>query len=115
MASLVDAVPQQVNGLADPSSQSPPSPQPQSQQPQSDSSQSAANAPAIKRKRETSDDGSADLDDGDANHEAKPVANGDNPVRDEATLIRNYFEVIQRYATASTISSLNHALPMPAR
>lgn len=99
MASLVDAVPQQVNGLAEPSPQSPPSPQSQSQQPQSDSSQSAVSAPA-KRKRESSDDGSAELNDDAADHEAKPVVNGDHPVRNEATLIRNYFDVIQRYATA---------------
>ncbi|KUI61701.1 hypothetical protein VP1G_08857 [Cytospora mali] len=100
MASLVDAVPQ-VNGLAEPSPTSPPSPQSQSQA-QSESSQSA-NAPA-KRKRESSDDGSAELNDAAADDdEAKPVINGDQPVRDEATLIRNYFEVIQRYDTTPSV------------
>lgn len=115
MASLVDAVPQQVNGLAESSPQSPPSPpsQSQSQQPPSDSSQSAVNAPA-KRKRETSDDGSAELnDDNDADHESKPkVVNGDQPVRNEATLIRNYFDVIQRYDTTPSI--LKRPLPEPS-
>lgn len=116
MASPADAVAvPQLNGLADPEPQS---------QPQSDHSQPAD--PSAKRKRETSDDGSAepsingngnantthdpdhdhdnavhasDHDDDDAK-ESKPIVNGDQPLRDESSLIRDYFRVLQRYATA---------------
>lgn len=47
--------------------------------------------PTTKRKRESTDD---DLSMGD---DAKPIINGDQPLRDEKTLIRNYFDVLQRY------------------
>lgn len=85
MASPADAI-AQVNGLADP-----PSPPSQSQ---SDPSQPAG--PTAKRKRESSDDGSQDLDQPD---EVKPAINDGQLLRDEKTLIRHYYDVLRRYAT----------------
>ncbi|KAJ0117245.1 hypothetical protein J7T55_003655 [Diaporthe amygdali] len=125
MASPADAVAvPQLNGLADPDPQS---------QPQSDPSQSAD--PSAKRKREASDDGSAELTsiNGNANadthdnddhadqasdHEdddakqAKPIVNGERPLRDESTLIRDYFSVLQRHDTTPSI--LKRPLPEPS-
>lgn len=126
MASPADAVAvPQLNGLADPS---PPS----QSQPQSDPSQAADLS--AKRKREASDDGSAELsingngngsthdhghdqdqdqdhadlaadhEDGEAK-EVKPIVNGDHPPRDESSLIRDYFRVLQRYAPTPAIMS----------
>ncbi|KAL1873896.1 hypothetical protein Daus18300_003768 [Diaporthe australafricana] len=131
MASPADAVAvPQLNGLADPS---PPS----QSQPQSDPSQAAD--PTAKRKREASDDGSAELsingngngngsthdhghdqdhadhaadhEDGEAK-EAKPTVNGDHPPRDESSLIRDYFRVLQRHDTTPSI--LKRPLPEPS-
>lgn len=88
------------NGLADvvadayasPNSPSPSQSQSQSQpqpppQPQPDLS--TISEPTAKRKRETSDDAIDDTD-------AKPVINGDQPLRDEKSLIHHYFDVLQR-------------------
>lgn len=51
--------------------------------------------PTTKRKREPTDDGLSMDDD------AKPIINGGQPLRDEKTLIRNYFDVLQRYGQLS--------------
>ncbi|KAI3401138.1 hypothetical protein diail_284 [Diaporthe ilicicola] len=131
MASPADAVAvPQLNGgpAADP--------EPESQsQPQSDPSHAAD--PSAKRKREASDDGSAELsingngngssqdrdyDNDHADHaadhqdgeakEAKPTVNGDHPPRDESSLIRDYFRVLQRHDTTPSI--LKRPLPEPS-
>lgn len=122
MASPADAVAvPQLNGLADPEPQS---------QPQSDHDHDQPADPSAKRKREPTDDGSAepsingngngstthdhdhadhasDHGDDDAK-DAKPIVNGDQPLRDESSLIRDYFSVLQRYAPAP---SLHHYIP----
>lgn len=129
MASPADAVAvPQLNGLADPSPQS---------QPQSDRDHSQPADPSAKRKREATDDGSAepsingngngnggssthghdhdradhasDPGDDDAK-EAKPIVNGDQPLRDESSLVRDYFSVLQRYAPAR---SRHHITSLP--
>lgn len=128
MAAPADAVAvPQLNGLADPEPQS---------QPQSDHSQPAD--PSAKRKREASDDAPAepsingngtanantthdpehdhadhtsDHQDGDAK-EAKPTVNGDKPLRDESSLIRHYFRVLQSHDTTPSI--LKRPLPEPS-
>lgn len=127
MASPADAVAvPQLNGLADPSPQS---------QPQSDHDHSQPADPSAKRKREATDDGSAepsingngngsthghDHDHDRADHasdpgdddakEAKPIVNGDQPLRDESSLVRDYFSVLQRYAPAR---SRHHITSLP--
>lgn len=127
MASPADAVAvPQLNGLADPSPQS---------QPQSDQDHSQPADPSAKRKREATDDGSAEpsingngngnssthghdhdradhaSDPGDDDDkEAKPIVNGDQPLRDESSLVRDYFSVLQRYAPAR---SRHHITSLP--
>ncbi|KAF3763082.1 hypothetical protein M406DRAFT_346995 [Cryphonectria parasitica EP155] len=59
-----------------------------------------------KRKREASDDGSTKLDDANG---VTPVVNDDQLLRDERTLIRDYFDVLQRYDTTPSI--LKRPLP----
>lgn len=133
MASSADAVAvPQLNGLADPSSQS---------QPQSDHDHSQPADPSAKRKREATDDGSAEPStngngngsthdhdpDPDPDHasdrgdddakEAKPVVNGDQVLRDESSLIRDYFNVLQRYAHARSrphTSTSHHSPSFPS-
>lgn len=76
-----------INGLADADASQP---QSQSQsQPPSHPDASQASGPTTKRKREDSDDGVQSL---------KSLFSDDQPLRDEKKLIRNYFQVLQRYA-----------------
>lgn len=90
MASPADAV-AQANGLVDPSLAA-------AAQPPSDPDPSQIAGPTAKRKRETTDDGfHQDLD---IPSDAKPITNGDHTYRDEKSLIRDYYHVLQRYATA---------------
>lgn len=107
MASPADAVaPVSVNGIgigngngladadadASPISPSPSQSQSQSQpQPQPHLQTDPSSIPELtaKRKRETSD---VALDD----TSVKPIINGDQPLRDEKTLIRHYFDALQR-------------------
>lgn len=86
-----------LNGAAaDDASQSQSQSQPQ---PPSDSLQ--ASAPTTKRKREDSDDGDQNMDDADVPKSGPAlVLSEDQPLRDEKDLIKNYFQVLQRYATA---------------
>lgn len=58
---------------------------------------SDSGGPTAKRKREATDEGSERSEN---NHDAKPIINGDHPVRDEKTLIRNYFTVLKRFVNS---------------
>lgn len=130
MASPADAVAvPQLNGLADPEPQS---------QPQSDHDHDQPADPSAKRKREPTDDGSAEPSingngNGSSTHDhdhadhasdhgdddakdAKPIVNGDQPLRDESSLIRDYFSVLQRYAPAPSLPPSHYmpSLPYPS-
>lgn len=128
MASPADAVAvPQLNGLADPEPQS---------QPQSDHDHDQPADPSAKRKREPTDDGSAEPSingngNGSSTHDhdhadhasdhgdddakdAKPIVNGDQPLRDESSLIRDYFSVLQRYAPAPSLHHYIPSLPYPS-
>lgn len=66
---------------------------PASEQPQSPQSVHSSLS-TTKRKRHDSDEGTPELNGADG---AKPTINGHHPIRDEKTLIHNYFDVLQRY------------------
>lgn len=91
-----------VNGLADQiadASQSQSQSQPQSQPPPIDASQ--ASAATTKRKREDSDDGDQNMPDtaDESKPDPKSTFSDDRSIRDETDLIKNYFQVLQRYGT----------------
>lgn len=68
---------------------------------------------STKRKRDASDDGNSDAD---ANGRGKPatVANGIHAHRDEKPLIRDFFDVLQRYALLLWSSSTGHLASLPS-
>lgn len=88
MASPAVAVPQ-VNGT---------SPMPRPGSPSSIQS-------STKRKRNESEESATELD---TAREGNVAVNGTSLERDQKTLIRDYFDVLQRYALLSSINSLPH-------
>lgn len=92
---LANGIPNTVNGLAD-AEHADASSQSQSQlQSQSHPDASQVSGPSTKRKREDSDDGFEPIQDA---NQPKLVFSDDQQLRDEKDLIRNYFQVLQRYA-----------------
>lgn len=88
-------IPNVNGGLADADASQTPS----QLQSQAHSDASQASGPSTKRKREDSDDGFEPVNDAKANQPSILISD-DQPLRDEKKLIQNYFQVLQRYATA---------------
>lgn len=65
---------------------------------------------SVKRKRDDSDDGSAKPD---AAEYTKPTINGDATARDQKALIRDYFEVLQRYSSCFLILPISQRRCIP--
>lgn len=117
MASLADAeaavavavaqangIPNTVNGLADAEHADASSQSTSQLQSQSHSDASQVSGPSTKRKREDSDDGFEPTQDA---NQPNLLFSDDQPVRDEKSLIRNYFQVLQRYAKFIIVNITN--------